>query len=123
VLAPQLDRPAGAPELTTEALLGELRIGLNILRLRDTVPDLPTAARAAVEALLDTLSHHFAARRRSVPPALSGLRERGMAAMAEAAAAMPAPGAQTAWLMLAGVQRSLFGTTEWLGGAEAADAR
>ena len=35
VLAPLLDAPHGNPDLTTTALLGELRIGLNILHLRE----------------------------------------------------------------------------------------
>jgi hypothetical protein len=43
--------------------------------------------------------------------------------MAAAAAAMPAAAAQTAWLMLAGMQRSLVGTTAWPGIAEAPHAR
>jgi hypothetical protein len=50
------------------------------------------------------------------------LRERGGAALAAASQAMPAQGAQTAWLMLAGVQRSLFGTTAWAGTKGAAHA-
>jgi hypothetical protein len=109
VLAPQLDLTGRARDLTTSALLGELRIGLNMLRLREAEPILPAAAREAVEAMLLALCRYFDARRHGTAPPVESLREPGATAMAAAAAAMPAPGAQTAWLMLAGLQRSLFG--------------
>jgi uncharacterized membrane protein YccC len=120
VLAPHLDAPhaearGGDPELTTAALLGELRIGLNVLLLRAQLDAMPQAARPPIEAMLSALAAHFDARRRRAAPVTEALRERAAAAMAAAAQAMPAQPAQTAWLMLAGVQRSLFGTTAWAG--------
>jgi uncharacterized membrane protein YccC len=115
VLAPFLDAPHGNPDLTTPVLLGELRIGLNILHLREQLAAVPPAARPDIDAMLAAVAAHFDARRRSSAPVTEALRERGSAALAAAAQAMPAQGAQTAWLMLAGVQRSLFGTTAWAG--------
>jgi uncharacterized membrane protein YccC len=122
MLAPQLDAPQGDPDLTTAALLGELRVGLNILHLRERYDAIPQAARPAVDAMLSAVAAHYDGRRRSAAPVTEALRERGAAALAAAAQAMPAPGAQTAWLMLAGVQRSLFGTTAWAGTKDAAHA-
>jgi uncharacterized membrane protein YccC len=122
-LAPRLDAPGGHPDLTTNALLSELRIGLNILHLRARLAAVPDAAHPAIEAMLAALAAHFDARRRRAPPAAEPLRERAAAAMAAVAHTMPAQGAQMAWLMLAGVQRSLFGTTAWPGTAEATLAR
>jgi uncharacterized membrane protein YccC len=122
VLAPRLDAPQGNPDLTTAALLGELRIGLSILHLREQYDAIPQAARPAVDAMLSAVAAHFDGRRRRAVPVTEALRERGAAALTAAAQAMPAPGAQTAWLMLAGVQRSLFGTTAWGGTKGAAHA-
>jgi uncharacterized membrane protein YccC len=123
-LAPRLDLPGGDPDLTTAAQMGELRIGVNILLLRGVMPALPADARDAAEAMLQTITRHFAARRRDAPPMpVSVLRERGTTAMAAAAAAMPGTAAQTAWLMLAGMQRSLVGTAAWHEISEAPDAR
>jgi uncharacterized membrane protein YccC len=131
-LAPRLDLPGGDPDLTTAVQMGHLRIGVNILLLRGVMPALPADAHDAAEAMLGTVARHFAARLRGAPAIpVSVLRERGTAAMAAAAAAMPGaaavamPGAaaQTAWLMLAGMQRSLVGTTAWPGIAEAPHAR
>jgi uncharacterized membrane protein YccC len=122
MLAPFLDAPQGNPDLTTAALLGELRIGLNILHLREQLAAIPQAARPAVDTMLAAVAAHFDARRRSAATVTDALRERGGAALAAASQAMPAQGAQTAWLMLAGVQRSLFGTTAWAGTKGAAHA-
>jgi uncharacterized membrane protein YccC len=106
VLAPQLN--GREQDLTTAALLDELRIGLNLLRLGEDEPALPAAARAVISAMRRDVAGYFDARRhgRSVRP--DGLRAPTAAAMAAAAAA----GASSAWLMLAGVQRSLFGAAE-----------
>jgi uncharacterized membrane protein YccC len=122
VLAPYLDAPQGNPDLNTAALLNELRIGLSILHLNEQPAAIPPAARPAVDAMLAAVAAYFDARRHGAAPATAALHERGTAAMAATAQAMPAQGAQTAWLMLAGVQRSLFGTTAWagtMGGAHA----
>jgi uncharacterized membrane protein YccC len=121
-LAPYLDAPRGTPDLTTAALLGELRIGLNILHLREQMAAIPPAARPEIDAMLAAVAAHFDARRHGAAPVGEALRERGVAALAAATRAMPAQGAQTAWLMLAGVQRSLFGTTVWAGTQGAAHA-
>jgi uncharacterized membrane protein YccC len=115
VLAPYLDRPDGGPDMTTPALLGELRIGVNLLRLQQDLAGLPDSARAAVTAMLGALAGHFEARSRGAAASVDALAQRSAAAMMAAEQAMPAPGAQTAWLMLAGVQRSLFGITAWAG--------
>ena len=113
-LAPYLDRPGGDPDLTTTALLGELRIGMNILLLTAQLEAIPASALPAIRAVLADVAAHFdARRRRRATPASDTLRTHAAAAMTAAAQAMPAPGAQTIWLMLAGVQHSLFGTTAW----------
>jgi uncharacterized membrane protein YccC len=117
-LAPQLDAPGGRAALTTEALLAELRIGLNLLRLRETEPDLPPDARQAAVALREAISRHFDTLRRGRVPPLTELRDRAATAemataQAVAASAPPAVAARTAWLMQAGIQRSLFGTSAW----------
>jgi uncharacterized membrane protein YccC len=123
-LAPHLDLPGGDPDLTTTAQMGELRIGVNILLLRGVMPALPTGACDAAEAMLQTVTRHFAARLRDAPATpVSVLRERSTAAMAATAAAMPGAAAQTAWLMLAGMQHSLVGTAVWPGIVEAPPAR
>jgi NaMN:DMB phosphoribosyltransferase len=104
--------------------MGELRIGVNILLLRGVMPALPADAHDAAEAMLQAVARHFAGRLRDAPTMpVSVLRERGSAAMAATAAAMPGAAAQTAWLMLAGMQRSLVGSTAWPGIAEASHAR
>ena len=70
------------------------------------------AAAAAVEAMLQAdaaaTSRGRRRRRRLRPDGIA--RARGDGSMAAAAAAMPAARRQTAWLLLAGMQRSLFGT-------------
>jgi uncharacterized membrane protein YccC len=106
VLAPRLNDH----DLSAAALLGELRIGLNLLRLREHDTTLPAPARAAIDAMLAALARYFDARRRNRPIGMAGLREASAAAMEATAAAIPAAGAQTAWFLLAGVQRSLFGS-------------
>jgi uncharacterized membrane protein YccC len=109
LLATQLNASEHEHELSTSALLGELRIGLNLLRLREGDANLPAPARDAIDAMLAALGRYFDARchNRSAEP--DSLREASAAAMAATAAAIPAAGAQTAWFLLAGVQRSLFG--------------
>ena len=72
--------------------------------------------------MLSAVAAYYDARCRRASPVTDAVRERGTAALAAASQAMPAPGAQTAWLMLAGVQRSLFGTTAWAGTKGAANA-
>jgi uncharacterized membrane protein YccC len=123
VLAPQLDVSEQAPYLTTAALLGELRIGLNMLRLREIEATLPAPVRHATDGMLLAIARYFRARHRNAKLEPEGVHEPGAMAMAAAAAAMPAPDAQTAWLLLAGMQRSLFGATAFPETAEAADAR
>ena len=123
VLAPQLDVSEQAPYLTTAALLGELRIGLNMLRLREIEATLPAPVRHAIDGMLLAIARYFRARHRNAKLEPEGVHEPGAMAMAAAAAAMPAPDAQTAWLLLAGMQRSLFGATAFPETAEAADAR
>jgi uncharacterized membrane protein YccC len=108
VLAPQLNVPGQGRELTTGALLGELRIGLDLLRLRDDEPALPAAARDAVSAMRRALAGYFDVRRHGGTARADDLRAPAAAAMVATAAA----GAPSAWLMLAGVQRSLFGAAE-----------
>jgi uncharacterized membrane protein YccC len=107
VLAPQLNRQDR--DLTTAALLGELRIGLNLLRLREDDPTLPAPAREAITAMLRALAGYFDARRHDRAILPDCVRAPAAAALAATAAAMPAAGAQSAWLLLTGVQRSLFG--------------
>jgi uncharacterized membrane protein YccC len=109
VLAPQLDMSEQETGLTTAALLGEMRIGLNLLRLHDAEPALPPPARTAIDTLSRALAQYFADRCRDAGLRPDSLREPSAKAMAAAVAAMPASSAQTAWLMLAGMQRSLFG--------------
>jgi uncharacterized membrane protein YccC len=123
VLAPQLDASEPAPDLTTAALLGELRIGLNMLRLREIEAALPAPARHAIDGMLLAIARYFRARRRNPRLEPEGVHEPGAMAMVAAAAAMPAPEAQTAWLLVAGMQRSLFGAAALPEPAEAADAR
>jgi uncharacterized membrane protein YccC len=122
VLAPHLDKAPHDPSLTTAALLGELRIGLNLLRLREEAAGIPEAARPAIDTMLSAVARHYQTRRRATPAPPDGLRAQGDAALRAAEQAMPAPGAQVAWLMLAGVQRSLFGTTGWSAVGAAAHA-
>ncbi len=109
-LAPRLNAPRHEQDLSTAALLGELRIGLNLLRLREDDATLPAPARDAIDAMRAALARYFDARRRNRPIGLDELREAAAAAMAATAAAIPAAGAQAAWFHLAGVQRSLFGS-------------
>jgi uncharacterized membrane protein YccC len=123
VLAPQLDASEQAPNLSTAALLGELRIGLNMLRLREIEAALPAPARHAIDGMLLAMARYFRARRRNAKLEPEAVHEPGAIAMAAAVAAMPAPEAQTAWLLLAGMQRSLFGATALPETSEAADAR
>ncbi len=123
VLAPQLDVSDQKSDLTTEALLGELRLGLNILRLRDIEAGLSPPTRRAVDQMLLAIAQYFGGRRRNARLRPDGIREPGARAMAAAAAAMPAAEAQSAWLLLAGMQRSLFGTTALPETAEAIHAR
>jgi uncharacterized membrane protein YccC len=122
VLAPYLDAPGCSPDLTTGALLGELRIGLNMLHLQAERTMVPVAARPAIQAMLGEVAAYYGARRRRSATVTEALRERAAAAMTAAAQAMPAPGAQMAWLMVAGVRRSLFGTTALAGTEDAAHA-
>jgi uncharacterized membrane protein YccC len=112
VLAPQLNASEQEHDLTTAALLGELRIGLNLLHLSEDDPALPIGAREAIAAMLHALAGYFDARRHNRTVRPDDLRARAAAAMAATAAAMPAAGAQAAWLLLVGVQRSLFGSAE-----------
>jgi Fusaric acid resistance protein family len=123
VLAPQLDLPQQTPDLTTAALLGELRIGLNILRLRDLEAALPPPARHAVDEMLRAIAGYFGGRGRDAKLGPDDIRDPGAKAMAAAAAAMPAAEAQSAWLLLAGMQRSLLGATALPETAEAVHAR
>ncbi|MBS0559662.1 MAG: FUSC family protein [Proteobacteria bacterium] len=116
-LAPHLDAPGGDPALTSETLLNELRVGLNLLRLNEVAPSLPPAALQATEGLRAALAVHY---RTGRPPgrveALAAPRD---AALRAAEAALPAPAAATAWLMVAGMAHSLFGTRHWPGAQEA----
>ncbi len=123
VLGPQLDASDQPSDLTTAALLSELRIGLDMLRLRDIEADLPAPARLATDAMLRAIADYFSARRHDPELGPEGIRAPGDMAMAATAAAIPAAEAQTAWLLVAGMQRSLFGATALPETAEAAHAR
>jgi uncharacterized membrane protein YccC len=117
VLGPQDERP------NTGELLGEIRVGVNMLLLREQLETLPRAVAMPVEALLAELAKQFRALSRGGTLDPVPLRQQTDVALRAAAQAMPGLSTEQAWMSLADTQRWLYPATPGQALPEAVDAR
>lgn len=107
LVAPRLASAAPGADVAAADLLTELRIGLNIVDLREERANLPPVVRPAIRALLDGLVDWFGRRRARAsdqpPVALLAALDRALVSVWR-----EAPQAENALLQLVGIRRGLF---------------
>ncbi|MFT4248522.1 MAG: FUSC family protein [Pseudomonas sp.] len=110
LLAPRLAAAPAGSELASLDMLGEVRMGLNILQLQRARRALPEPSVHAVDAILGEIAAHYrrqAARRRPLPgPA--PLREMLDAALARVDGVAPGKARDEALMGLVGLRYGLF---------------
>ncbi len=109
LLLPRLARAKGDESLSIADALNDLRVGVNVIDLRDCASELQGASRAAVDRLLSQLGRYFRSRRRhgrALPSSrLLGALDDSMSAMLNS----PATASRSQGLVAsAGLRRGLF---------------
>ena len=110
LLAPRLAATPKGSELNSVDMLGEVRVGLNILQLRRARLELPSRSTEAVDAILGEIATHYrrqAAARRPLPGPTS-LREQIDASLARVGGVAPGKARDEALMGLIGLRYSLF---------------
>jgi uncharacterized membrane protein YccC len=107
-LMPRLATADAENDTAASRLLGDLRVGLNIVDLRRARHALPDAARAAIDAMLDGLAAYFHLRAAGQPADPAPLLRDIDAALAAIAGLPDGDGRRDALLGLVGVRTSLL---------------
>ncbi|WP_434990561.1 FUSC family protein [Xanthomonas melonis] len=110
LLAPRLALAPQGSALAALDMLGEVRVGLNILQLRGARHGLPHARVEAIDAILADVAAHYrqqALHRRALPGPVA-LRERLDSALAHMGTLPPGPQHDAALLGLIGLHHTLF---------------
>lgn len=109
MLLPRLARAQGDESLRVADALNDLRVGVNIVGLRECALGLPGNSRRVIEKLLSQLAGHFKARRRRghfpAPPSLLGALDEAMTAILSSP---PTTSRSEGLVATAGLRRGLF---------------
>ncbi len=110
LLAPRLAAAPQGSELATVDMLGEARVGLNILQLRRARFGLPVASQQAVEQILDATAAHYREQVASNRPLPSppALRERLDTSLTRVCTVEPGKARDEALMGLIGLRYALF---------------
>ncbi|WP_434031943.1 FUSC family protein [[Pseudomonas] boreopolis] len=110
LLAPRLAATPEGSDLASVDMLGEIRVGLNILQLRRARLELPERSMHAVDAILDEVAAHYRrqARARRPLPGPAQLRERLDASLGRVGSVAPGKARDEALMGLVGLRHALF---------------
>lgn len=110
LLAPRLAAAPDGSELASIDMLGEVRVGLNILQLRRARLELPAPSREAVDAILAEVAAHYRRQTatRRAQPGPAALRVRLDASLARVGGVAPGKARDEALMGLIGLRYALF---------------